>query len=140
MANKAKIWVVDDDDSIRWVLDKALSKTGFTTEIFNSADDVLEHLASDLPDVLVSDIRMPGTSGLDLLQKMNKKHPEIPVIIMTAHTDLDSAVASYDQGAFEYLPKPFDINEAAALVERAVHGGVVRFGHGDPASTAASRR
>ena len=120
MANKAKIWVVDDDDSIRWVLDKALSKTGFTTEIFNSADDVLEHLASDLPDVLVSDIRMPGTSGLNLLQKMNKNHPDIPVIIMTAHTDLDSAVASYDQGAFEYLPKPFDINEATALVERAV--------------------
>lgn len=120
MANKAKIWVVDDDDSIRWVLDKALSKTGFTTEIFNSADDVIEHLASDLPDVVVSDIRMPGTSGLDLLQKMNENHPEIPVIIMTAHTDLDSAVASYDQGAFEYLPKPFDINEATALVERAV--------------------
>ena len=120
MANKAKIWVVDDDDSIRWVLDKALSKTGFTTEIFNSADDVLEHLASDLPDVVVSDIRMPGTSGLDLLQNMNENHPEIPVIIMTAHTDLDSAVASYDQGAFEYLPKPFDINEATALVERAV--------------------
>ena len=120
MANKAKIWVVDDDDSIRWVLDKALSKTGFTTEIFNSADDVLEHLASDLPDVVVSDIRMPGTSGLDLLQNMNENHPGIPVIIMTAHTDLDSAVASYDQGAFEYLPKPFDINEATALVERAV--------------------
>ena len=120
MAKKAKIWVVDDDDSIRWVLDKALSKAGFNTEIFNSADDALEHLGSSLPDVIISDIRMPGSSGLELLQSVSEKHPEIPVIIMTAHSDLDSAVASYDQGAFEYLPKPFDINDATALVERAV--------------------
>ena len=120
MAKKAKIWVVDDDDSIRWVLDKALSKAGFDTEIFNSADDALEHLGSSLPDVIISDIRMPGSSGLLLLDSMREKHPEIPVIIMTAHSDLDSAVASYDQGAFEYLPKPFDINDATTLVERAV--------------------
>jgi len=120
MVKKAKIWVVDDDDSIRWVLDKALSKAGFNTEIFNSADDALEHLDSSLPDVILSDIRMPGTSGLGLLDNIKNSHPEIPVIIMTAHTDLDSAVASYDQGAFEYLPKPFDVNEAMILVERAV--------------------
>ena len=120
MAKKAKIWVVDDDDSIRWVLDKALSKAGFNTEIFTCADDALEHLGSSLPDVIISDIRMPGSSGLLLLDSVREKHPEIPVIIMTAHSDLDSAVASYDQGAFEYLPKPFDINDATTLVERAV--------------------
>ncbi len=120
MTRKATIWVVDDDDSIRWVLDKALSKAGYKTEIFNSADDALQHLDSQLPEVIVTDIRMPGTSGLGLLDSLKISHPEIPVIIMTAHTDLDSAVASYDQGAFEYLPKPFDINEATALIERAV--------------------
>ncbi len=122
MAKKAIIWLIDDDDSIRWVLDKALSKAGFNTEIFSSADDALEHLhnANTLPEVIITDIRMPGTSGLDLLDKLHSEQPETPVIIMTAHTDLDSAVASYDQGAFEYLPKPFDINDAIALVERAV--------------------
>jgi two-component system nitrogen regulation response regulator GlnG len=122
MANKATIWLIDDDDSIRWVLDKALSKAGFNTEIFSSADDALEHLinVNKLPEVVVTDIRMPGTSGLGLLDKLHREHPETPVIIMTAHTDLDSAVASYDQGAYEYLPKPFDINDAITLVERAV--------------------
>jgi len=120
MSKKATIWLIDDDDSIRWVLDKAISKAGFNTEIFNSADDALHHLNSSLPDVIVTDIRMPGTSGLQLLEILQQKHPEVPVIIMTAHTDLDSAVSSFDQGAFEYLPKPFDLNEATSLVERAV--------------------
>ncbi len=120
MAKKATTWLIDDDDSIRWVLDKALSKAGFNTEIFSSADDALRHMQSHLPDVIVTDIRMPGSSGLDLLEKLQNEHPEIPVIVMTAHTDLDSAVASYDRGAFEYLPKPFDINDAIALVERAL--------------------
>ena len=120
MTNNATIWLIDDDDSIRWVLDRALSKAGYHTEIFSTADDALHHLQSSLPEVIVTDIRMPGTSGLDLLEKLQKEHPKIPVIIMTAHTDLDSAVSSYDQGAFEYLPKPFDINDAIALVERAV--------------------
>ncbi|HEC26866.1 MAG TPA: nitrogen regulation protein NR(I) [Gammaproteobacteria bacterium] len=122
MTKKATIWLIDDDDSIRWVLDKALSKAGFNTEIFSSADDALEHLrnSSKSPNVIVTDIRMPGTSGLDLLKKLHSEQPETPVIIMTAHTDLDSAVDSYDQGAFEYLPKPFDINDAIDLVERAV--------------------
>lgn len=120
MTNKATIWVVDDDDSIRWVLDKALSKAGYKTVLFNSADDALQRLDKHLPEVIVTDIRMPGTSGLGLLDSLRISHPEIPVIIMTAHTDLDSAVASYDQGAFEYLPKPFDINDAMALIERAV--------------------
>ncbi len=120
MMNNATIWLIDDDDSIRWVLDRALSKTGYHTEIFSTADDALHHLQSSLPKVVLTDIRMPGTSGLELLEKLQKEHPEIPVIIMTAHTDLDSAVSSYDQGAFEYLPKPFDINDALTLVERAV--------------------
>ncbi len=120
MMNNATIWLIDDDDSIRWVLDRALSKTGYHTEIFSTADDALHHLQSSLPKVVLTDIRMPGTSGLELLEKLQKEHPEIPVIIMTAHTDLDSAVSSYDQGAFEYLPKPFDINDAITLVERAV--------------------
>ena len=120
MMNNATIWLIDDDDSIRWVLDRALSKTGYHTEIFSTADDALHHLQSSLPKVVLTDIRMPGTSGLELLEKLQKEHPEIPVIIMTAHTDLDSAVSSYDQGAFEYLPKPFDINNALTLVERAV--------------------
>ena len=120
MTKKTTIWVVDDDDSIRWVLDKALIKAGYSTVVFNSADDAMKRLDGPLPEVIVSDIRMPGTSGLGLLDLLKNSHPEIPVIIMTAHTDLDSAVASYDQGAFEYLPKPFDINEATALIERAV--------------------
>jgi two-component system nitrogen regulation response regulator GlnG len=120
MINNVTIWLIDDDDSIRWVLDRALSKTGYHTEIFSTADDALHHLQSSLPKVVLTDIRMPGTSGLELLEKLQKEHPEIPVIIMTAHTDLDSAVSSYDQGAFEYLPKPFDINDAITLVERAV--------------------
>jgi two-component system nitrogen regulation response regulator GlnG len=120
MTNNATIWLIDDDDSIRWVLDRALSKAGYHTEIFSTADDALHHLQSSLPEVIVTDIRMPGTSGLDLLEKLHKEQPNIPIIIMTAHTDLDSAVSSYDQGAFEYLPKPFDINDAIALVERAV--------------------
>jgi two-component system nitrogen regulation response regulator GlnG len=120
MTNKTTIWLVDDDDSIRWVLEKALSKSGYKTVLFTSADEALEQLNSSLPDVIVTDIRMPGTSGLGLLDSLKVSHPEIPVIIMTAHTDLDSAVASYDQGAFEYLPKPFDINEATSLIERAV--------------------
>jgi two-component system nitrogen regulation response regulator GlnG len=118
--NKKDIWVIDDDDSIRWVLDKALSKAGYRTEIFNSADDALVHLNSAIPSMILTDIRMPGTSGLELLNTIRDQHAQIPVIIMTAHTDLDSAVASYDRGAFEYLPKPFDIDDALDLVERAL--------------------
>ena len=120
MGNNKNIWIIDDDDSIRWVLDKALSKAGYSTEIFSSADDALAHLDTVTPSVILTDIRMPGTSGLELLNKMQAEHADIPVIIMTAHTDLDSAVASYDQGAFEYLPKPFDIVDAISLVERAL--------------------
>ncbi|HBE91193.1 MAG TPA: nitrogen regulation protein NR(I), partial [Gammaproteobacteria bacterium] len=86
MGNTANIWIIDDDDSIRWVLDKALSKAGLNTEIFSSADDALEHLGNATPAVILTDIRMPGTSGLELLNNMQAEHADIPVIIMTAHT------------------------------------------------------
>ncbi|MFN4328383.1 MAG: nitrogen regulation protein NR(I) [Limnobacter sp.] len=114
------IWVVDDDHSIRWVLQKAISREGIACEIFASAADVLERLETETPQVLVSDIRMPGQSGLTLLSKVRESHPDLPVIIMTAYSDLDSAVAAFQGGAFEYLPKPFDIEKAVELILRAV--------------------
>lgn len=114
------IWVVDDDHSIRWVLQKAISREGIPCEIFSSAAEVLERLETDVPQVLVSDIRMPGQSGLDLLSKVRELQPELPVIIMTAYSDLDSAVSAFQGGAFEYLPKPFDIEKAVELILRAV--------------------
>lgn len=114
------IWVVDDDHSIRWVLQKAISREGIPCEIFSSAAEVLERLETDVPQVLVSDIRMPGQSGLDLLSKVRELQPDLPVIIMTAYSDLDSAVSAFQGGAFEYLPKPFDVEKAVELILRAV--------------------
>ncbi|MBV1873273.1 MAG: response regulator, partial [Gammaproteobacteria bacterium] len=114
------IWIIDDDKSIRWVLDKALSREGMHTQTFERADSILNKLSQEQPDVIITDIRMPGTSGLELLTKIHHSYPELPVIVMTAHSDLDSAVASFQGGAFEYLPKPFDIDEATALVKRAI--------------------
>ncbi|MDX1722221.1 MAG: nitrogen regulation protein NR(I) [Pseudomonas sp.] len=119
MSRSETVWIVDDDRSIRWVLEKALQQEGMTTQSFDSADGVLSHLSRQQPDVIVSDIRMPGSSGLELLAQIRNLYPRLPVIIMTAHSDLDSAVASYQGGAFEYLPKPFDVDEAVALVKRA---------------------
>lgn len=119
MSRSETVWIVDDDRSIRWVLEKALQQEGMATQSFDSADGVMGRLARQQPDVIISDIRMPGTSGLDLLAQIREQHPRLPVIIMTAHSDLDSAVASYQGGAFEYLPKPFDVDEAVALVKRA---------------------
>ena len=119
MANE-RVWIVDDDSSIRWVLERALSQAGYGTESFEHADDLLERIDYETPDAVVSDIRMPGRDGLALLSILSDRHPELPVIIMTAHSDLDSAVSSYQAGAFEYLPKPFDIDEAVATVARAV--------------------
>ena len=119
MSRTETVWIVDDDRSIRWVLEKALQQEGMTTQSFDSADGVMSRLARQQPDVIISDIRMPGASGLDLLARIREQHPRLPVIIMTAHSDLDSAVASYQGGAFEYLPKPFDVDEAVALVKRA---------------------
>lgn len=115
-----KIWIVDDDRSIRWVLEKALSAEGLYTESFDSADAMLYRLEKDEPDAIISDIRMPGTDGLQMLEQIQESHSQVPIIIMTAHSDLDSAVASYQGGAFEYLPKPFDVDEAVALVKRAL--------------------
>ena len=119
MSRSETVWIVDDDRSIRWVLEKALQQEGMTTQSFDSADGVLTRLTRQQPDVIISDIRMPGASGLDLLARIRDMHPRLPVIIMTAHSDLDSAVASYQGGAFEYLPKPFDVDEAVSLVKRA---------------------
>ncbi len=119
MSRSETVWIVDDDRSIRWVLEKALQQEGMTTQSFDSADGVLARLSRQQPDVIISDIRMPGASGLDLLARIRELYPRLPVIIMTAHSDLDSAVASYQGGAFEYLPKPFDVDEAVSLVKRA---------------------
>lgn len=120
MSASASVWIVDDDRSIRWVLDKALSSAGLNTEVFESGDALLRRLVREQPDVVISDIRMPGIDGLEMLSQIQKDYPHIPIIIMTAHSDLDSAVASYQGGAFEYLPKPFDVDEAVSLVRRAV--------------------
>jgi two-component system nitrogen regulation response regulator GlnG len=111
---------VDDDSSIRWVLERALSQAGIDNESFADGDQLLQRMDSDLPDVIISDIRMPGTDGLQLLSLISEKHPNLPIIITTAHSDLDSAVASYQRGAFEYLPKPFDLDEVIAITERAL--------------------
>ncbi|MEH0167471.1 nitrogen regulation protein NR(I) [Roseateles microcysteis] len=113
------IWVVDDDHSIRFVLEKALSREGMPVRSFSNTRDLLTALETDSPQVLVSDIRMPGGSGLDLLAKVREQHPTLPVIIMTAYSDLDSAVAAFQGGAFEYLPKPFDLPRAVELIRRA---------------------
>ncbi|MEA3291296.1 MAG: nitrogen regulation protein NR(I) [Pseudomonadota bacterium] len=123
----ASVWVVDDDASICWVLEKAFTKAGFSVRSFNRGEKVLQALDKEQPDVMVSDIRMPGISGLELLEQLGDLAPTLPVVIMTAHSDLDSAVASYKQGAFEYLPKPFDVKAAVELVTRALEqqgGGV----------------
>jgi two-component system nitrogen regulation response regulator GlnG len=112
--------VIDDDRSIRWVFEKALTREGIPFKTFGLAQDALAALESDTPQVLVSDIRMPGTSGLEVLQNVKQKHPELPVIIMTAYSDLESAVAAFQGGAFEYLPKPFDVDQAVELIRRAL--------------------
>jgi two-component system, NtrC family, nitrogen regulation response regulator GlnG len=114
------IWIVDDDQSIRFVLEKALTREEFAVRSFTNSRDVLAALEDDAPQVLVSDIRMPGGSGIDLLNKIKAKHRELPVIIMTAYSDLDSAVSAFQGGAFDYLPKPFDVPKAVDLIRRAV--------------------
>ena len=113
------VWVIDDDPSIRWVLEKALSKAEMDVTVFDNADSIITRLEVDQPDAIISDIRMPGTSGLELLEQINQAHPDLPVIIITAHSDLDSAVSSYQGGAFEYLPKPFDIEDAVNITQKA---------------------
>ena len=114
-----EVWIVDDDASIRWVLERALKQAGMSPIAFEDADSAMSALRRGEPDVLVTDIRMPGRSGLELLDDVRTRRPKLPVIVMTAHSDLDSAVAAYQGGAFEYLPKPFDIDQAVELVRRA---------------------
>ncbi len=119
--NKANIvWIVDDDRSIRWVLEKALNQAGIQTQSFDSGEAISQRLELEQPDAIVSDIRMPGMDGLALLARIGEQFPGLPVIITTAHSDLDSAVASYQGGAFEYLPKPFDVDDAVAVTKRAL--------------------
>ena len=114
------VWIVDDDQSIRWVLERALTREGFDVRLFGSARECLRALEEGTPRVLVSDIRMPGESGIELLQKVKERRPTLPVIIMTAFSDLESAVSAFQGGAFEYLPKPFDLPKAVELIRRAV--------------------
>ncbi|MBZ4679159.1 MAG: nitrogen metabolism transcriptional regulator, NtrC, Fis family [Shewanella sp.] len=116
-----QVWILDDDSSIRWVLERALQGAKLSCASFAAAESLWQALEISQPKVIVSDIRMPGTDGLTLLERIGLHYPHIPVIIMTAHSDLDSAVSAYQAGAFEYLPKPFDIDEAIALVERALN-------------------
>lgn len=123
MSKPETVWIVDDDKSIRWVVEKALQKADISTRNFSAAQDLLDALRADTPDALITDIRMPGMDGLQLLDRIQQTHPELPVIVMTAHSDLESAVSAFHGGAFEYLPKPFDIKEVVDLAHRAVQHG-----------------
>ena len=120
MTDGNQIWVVDDDSSIRWVIEKALSGDNIACKTFENANELLSALEHDSPKAIISDIRMPGMDGLTLLKELKATVPDIPVIITTAHSDLDSAVTSYESGAFEYLPKPFDIDEMLEVASRAL--------------------
>lgn len=113
------VWIVDDDQSVRWVLEKALKQADMQTRCFERAEHLLEAIDDEAPDVLITDVRMPGMSGLALLERLRTTRPELPIIVITAHSDLENAVAAYKGGAFEYLPKPFDIDEAVELVYKA---------------------
>lgn len=114
------VWVVDDERSIRWVLEKALSQAGLDVTCYETGEPLLSDIDHNPPDAIITDIRMPGIDGLELLKRIKAGHPELPVIIMTAHSDLDSAVSSIQGGAFEYIPKPFEVDEAVAVVKRAI--------------------
>ena len=117
--SELEIWVVDDDQSVRWVLEKALHQADMRTRSFERGEHLLEALGNATPDVLITDVRMPGMDGLTLLDRLSRICPDLPVIVITAHSDLESAVAAYQGGAFEYLPKPFDVDEVIELVRKA---------------------
>ena len=123
MDDKLQVWIVDDDQSVRWVLEKALHQADMQTRSFERGEHLLEALDENQPDVLITDVRMPGMDGLTLLSRLSERCPELPVIVVTAHSDLDNAVAAYQGGAFEYLPKPFDVDEVVRLVEKAARQG-----------------
>ena len=115
------VWVVDDDQSVRWVLEKALKQAGMDSRTFERGELLLDALDGGTPDVLITDVRMPGMDGLTLLERVSRISPNLPVIVVTAHTDLENAVAAYQGGAFEYLPKPFDVDEAIDLAVEALY-------------------
>jgi two-component system nitrogen regulation response regulator GlnG len=121
------VWIIDDDRSIRWVFEKALKRENLPFRIFESAEEALRALDRESPGAVLSDIRMPGLDGIEFMGRLKTRHPKLPVIIMTAYSDLDSAVSAFQGGAFEYLPKPFDINDALALIHRALE----ESGHGE---------
>jgi two-component system nitrogen regulation response regulator GlnG len=126
-SNQLEVWVVDDDESVRWVLEKALRQADMQPRSFERGEHLLDAIEKETPDVLITDVRMPGMDGLALLERLSRICPDLPVIVVTAHSDLENAVAAYQGGAFEYLPKPFDIDEAIELVRKAArqHGYVV---------------
>jgi two-component system nitrogen regulation response regulator GlnG len=130
------VWIIDDDKSIRWVIEKALSREGIAWRSFANAQDGLDEMAAHPPQVVISDIRMPGPSGLDFMAQLKARHPATPVIIMTAYSDLDSAVAAFQGGAFEYLPKPFDVDDAVELIRRAIDQSKRTAGQSDAAEDA----
>jgi two-component system nitrogen regulation response regulator GlnG len=130
------VWIVDDDRSIRWVFEKALGREGIAYSSFSSAQEALDALQGGPPQVLVSDIRMPGPSGLELLHTVKEKHPGVPVIVMTAYSDLESAVAAFQGGAYEYLPKPFDVDQAVDLIRRALDESQRGAGAAEPVAEA----
>ena len=120
MSDQPSVWIVDDDASIRWVLEKAFVGAGWRITAFDNASDVLRQVQSDNPDAIITDIRMPGIDGLELLRYLSDQRPSLPVIVMTAHPDLKEALSAYRPVAFEYLAKPFDLDEAVGLVRRAL--------------------
>ncbi len=136
-ASELKVWIVDDDQSVRWVLEKALRQADIQTRSFERAEHLLEAIEHSQPDVLLTDVRMPGMDGITLMNRLTHTHPSMPVIIMTAHADLEHAVAAYRGGAFEYLPKPFDIDEALELVQKAArqNGFDLEHDHDETAGT-----
>jgi two-component system nitrogen regulation response regulator GlnG len=134
-----QVWIVDDDQSVRWVLEKALKQADIETRSFERAEHLLDAIGDSEPDVLITDVRMPGMSGLALLERLRTSSPELPIIVITAHSDLENAVAAYKGGAFEYLPKPFDIDEAVDLVRKAARrNGTSAAQTGQPADAMAS--
>ena len=120
LTKNSEVWVVDDDVSIRWVLERALNDVGLSVRQFRSGDEAMGVFDHELPNLVMTDIKMPGRSSLEFLEILGGRFPEVPVIVMTAYTDLDNAVLAYGSGTFEYLPKPFDLDEAMALVKRVL--------------------
>ena len=120
LTKNSEVWVVDDDVSIRWVLERALNDVGLSVRQFRSGDEAMGVFDHELPNLVMTDIKMPGRSSLEFLEILGGRFPEVPVIVMTAYTDLDNAVSAYGSGTFEYLPKPFDLDEAMALVKRVL--------------------